>query len=87
MSVSIDELLQRLEDDSATFDALEVRALVDWKCKKTARNALSSATTEAVMQNSNKIVEHDRAMWQLLFSQISHDIHPVLEDVSADEQE
>ena len=44
-------------------------------------------TTEAVMQNSNKIVEHDRAMWQLLFSQISHDIHPVLEDVSADEQE
>lgn len=87
MSVSIDELLQRLEDDSATFDALEVRALMDWKCKQTARNAISSATIEAVMQNSNRIVEHDREMWQLLFSQISHDIHPVLEDVSADEQE
>lgn len=87
-ATGIDELMKRLEDDSAIFTAYEVRKLIEWKCNETAKKAISSSTIEAVMQNSQRIAENSNAQWALLFSQISSATVPMLESVGGtDEQE
>ena len=87
-ATGIDELMERLKDDSAIFTAYETRLLIDWKMKQAARKAISSGTIEAVMQNSQRIAENSNAQWALLFSQINNATTPMLESVGAtDEQE
>lgn len=81
MTTGIDELMERLDDDSATFTSQEVRSLIEWKCNQAVKRAISSATIEAVMENSRHISENSNAQWAVLLSQISNATVPVLDSV------
>lgn len=67
MVTNINELLNKLDDPSATFDVQEVRALMDYAEQKASKDIYLNAKLATVMQNSKQTKEIvDSCMQQLL---------------------
>lgn len=77
--MTIDELLERLEDDTETFTAAEVRTIVAWKVDQATRSAMSSAAISDIMATSRKVAADSQAQWATLLAQVSYDTTPTLE--------
>lgn len=77
--MTIDQLLERLEDDTETFTAAEVREIVAWKEDQATRAAMSSAAISDIMATSRQVAADSQAQWQALFAQVSYQTTPTLE--------
>lgn len=67
MVTDTSELLDKLNDPSATFDVQEVRALMDYSEQKAAKDIYLNTKLATVMQNSKQTKEIvDSCMQQLL---------------------
>lgn len=60
MAMTIDELKTRLENDEATFNAAEVRLLIEYEVHMTVNDAYNSARLANALQVSQQRLEDSR---------------------------
>ena len=81
MAMTIDELMERLEDDAETFTAPEVRRIVEYVERTTANDAYNSARIADALQRAAQVHEEGRSQWQQLLDSIEPYKPPVLRKV------
>ena len=58
----IDDLRERLKDDSEVFTASEVRELLDWELTQGLKNSYHQARVAAVMQEQKRLTDESLAI-------------------------
>lgn len=64
MVKDVDELVKRLEDDTATFTALEVRTLIDWTFERVSKDAYNQARIATALQQAQEMEDIAKAAIQ-----------------------
>jgi hypothetical protein len=72
MSTTIDELEERMQDDTATFTAAEVRMLIERHERDAAESAYNQARIASVMQANTQMVTDNQARWDAMCAQVSY---------------
>lgn len=82
MVTMIDDLKKRLEDDSATFTAQEVRALVDWSITHAATDAYNQARIASSLQHAQEMQEFSKGIIEDLLNRWETNTTPSLQVIS-----
>lgn len=86
MVKDVDELVKRLEDDTATFTALEVRTLLDWTFERVSKDAYNQSRIATALQQAQELQEfNQRIITELLDKWESTPTTPTLQVVSYDQ--
>ena len=73
MSTTIDELEERLQDDTATFTAAEVRTLIERHERSAAESSYNQARISSVMQANTQMVTDNQARWDAMCAQVTYE--------------
>ena len=83
MVKDVDELVKRLEADTETFTALEVRTLLDWTFERVSKDAYNQARIATALQQAQEAQElNQRILTELLDKWETTQTTPTLQVVS-----
>lgn len=79
MVTTIDDLKKRLEDDSETFTAQEVRMLLDWYVKHAALDEYNKTRITTSLQHTQDMHDFSKAVITQLLDNWEFDTSPTLQ--------
>lgn len=82
MVTIIDELKKRLEDDTATFTAQEVRTLLDWSVTHAATDAYNQARIASSLQHAQEMQDFNKGIIKDLLGRWETNTTPSLQVIS-----
>lgn len=82
MVTTIDDLKKRLEDDSATFTAQEVRTLLDWSVAHAANDVYTQARIASSLQHTQDMHDFSKTVIKQLLDRWEPDTIPTLQVIS-----
>lgn len=82
MVTTIDDLKKRLEDDSATFTAQEVRTLLDWSVSHAANDVYTQARIASSLQHTQDMHDFSKSVIAHLLEKWESNTTPTLQVIS-----
>lgn len=82
MVTTIDDLKKRLEDDSETFTAQEVRTLLDWSVTHAANDVYTQARIASSLQHTQDMHDFSKNVIAQLLDRWETDTTPTLQVIS-----
>lgn len=82
MVTTIDALKQRLEDDSATFTAQEVRTLLDWSVTHAANDVYTQARIASSLQHTQEMHDFSQRIITQLIDKWEPNTTPTLQVIN-----
>ena len=83
--MTIDELRERLEDDTETFTAEETRMLIDWAVREAVNDQYNQAVIATQMQKATETATAMQASMAQLMAMYDPNITPTLEVIPLDQ--
>lgn len=83
--MTIDELRERLEDDTETFTAEETRMLIDWAVRDAVNDQYNQAVIATQMQKATETATAMQASMAQLMAMYDPNITPTLEVIPLDQ--
>lgn len=83
--MTIDDLRERLEDDTETFTAKEVRTLIDWEVRKAVNDQYNQSVIATQMQKATETATAMQASMAQLMAMYDPNITPTLEVIPLDQ--
>lgn len=83
--MTIDELRERLEDDTETFTAEETRMLIDWAVRDAVNDQYNQAVIATQMQKATETATAMQASMAQLMALYDPNITPTLEVIPLDQ--
>lgn len=83
--MTIDELRERLEDDTETFTAEEARMLIDWAVRDALNDQYNQAVIATQMQKATETATAMQASMAQLMAMYDPNITPTLEVIPLDQ--
>lgn len=83
--MTIDELRERLEDDTETFTAEETRMLIDWAVRDALNDQYNQAVIATQMQKATETATAMQASMAQLMAMYDPNITPTLEVIPLDQ--
>lgn len=83
--MTIDELRERLDDDTETFTAEETRMLIDWAVRDAVNDQYNQAVIATQMQKATETATAMQASMAQLMAMYDPNITPTLEVIPLDQ--
>lgn len=83
--MTIDDLRERLEDDTETFTAEEARMLIDWAVREAVNDQYNQAVIATQMQKATETATAMQASMAQLLAMYDPNITPTLEVIPLDQ--
>lgn len=83
--MTIDELRERLKDDTETFTAEETRMLIDWAVRDAVNDQYNQAVIATQMQKATETATAMQASMAQLMAMYDPNITPTLEVIPLDQ--
>lgn len=83
--MTIDDLRERLEDDTETFTAEEVRTLIDWAVRDAVKDQYNQSVIATQMQKATETATTMQASMAQLMAMYDPNITPTLEVIPLDQ--
>lgn len=77
----VGELIERMQDENATFTAAEVKSLIDWYCKCAVSDEMRAIAERNEKERTRLLAEKTDNAMSTILAQLQHETAPTLQAI------